>query len=114
MSALVTLTALLAATSTEWCSAQVYRSYSLGVSYRAAVIPDQACLDRGGVLRLRKVSTMSLKPFQPQKPNGSEQYGGLWGWNVTARGSQLPTSELWTLYSWQWQRWDGRRWVVAR
>lgn len=108
-----TLTLALLLAPTEWCAGQVYRDYSIGVSYRALIRPDPDCLERGGVLRVRKVGTLSTKPLATL-PGGLNQFGGLWAWNITQSGSTIPPGQLWTSYSWRWQRWTGSAWQVLR
>lgn len=91
-----------------YCAVQVYRDYTLGITYRALLIPD---LDCEGVTRVRKASTINrAAPWRPVKPDGSAQYGGRWGWTVDS----VPHRELWTTFTWEWNYYDGRQWVPAQ
>lgn len=90
----------------SYCPATVTRDYTLGVTYLAVINRSKACTARQ-VARLRKVSTMNLGGrYAPIKP--------LTGaWSLTASGTTVPASELWTLYSWRWQWWDGAGWIFT-
>ncbi|BDP44830.1 hypothetical protein DAETH_47990 (plasmid) [Deinococcus aetherius] len=100
----------------RYCSVLILRDYRLAVTYQAILRLDPTC-PPDGVGRLRKVSTLNWGgPYVPQKPGGLPQYGNLWGWSLTSAGSNVPSRELWTLYSWRWQWYDGAEWqpVVVR
>ncbi|WP_019584655.1 hypothetical protein [Deinococcus apachensis] len=102
-----------ASAQTTYCPVQVIPDYVLGFAYRALLRLDPAC-PPGGVGRVRKVSTLnSYGPFVPQKPGGLPQYGGVWGWNLTAISSSVPSRELWTTLHWEWNYWDGTDWLPA-
>ncbi|WP_407572155.1 hypothetical protein [Deinococcus altitudinis] len=90
----------------SYCAATVTRDYTLGITYLAIINRADTCAARQ-VTRLRKVSTLNLGArYAPIKP--------LTGaWTVTTIGSSVPASELWTLYSWRWQWWDGAGWVFS-
>ena len=75
--------------------ATVTRDYTLGVTYMAVINRGSACTSRQET-RLRKISTMNLGVrYVPIKP-----FTGAW--SLTASGTSVPASELWTLYSWRW------------
>ena len=88
------------------CYLQVIPDYVLGVIYRPVLRPSPDC-PADVSLRVRKTSTLSRKrdgaSYQPIIPDGSERYDGAYSWTLGKFGSTVPSSALWTLYSWRWQ-----------
>lgn len=88
------------------CYLQVIPDYTLGVIYRPVLRPSPDC-PADVSLRVRKTSTLSRKrdgaSYQPIIPDGSERYGGVYSWTLGRFGSTVPSSALWTLYTWRWQ-----------
>ena len=101
----------------RYCAVRMLPDYHFGFSYFARLRLDPAC-PAGGVGRVRKTSTLSTKAngarYQPVKPDGSAQFGGLYSWTITKSGDNIPPGEEWTFNRWRWEYWDGSRWKVAR
>ena len=92
----------LALTAALYCPVSVTKDFVFPAIYRAILRPDPTCT---GQTRVRKVSTINPRSAA-QKPGGT---GGLWAWNLAT----VPDAELWTLYTWQWQWYDGTKWNRA-
>lgn len=102
--------------ASPYCAVRLFPDYHLGLGYYARFRLAANC-PAGSVGRVRKTSRLSTRVggarWQPVKPDGSRQYGGLWSWTVWKSGaSNIPTAERWT-FNWAWQYWDGRAWREA-
>lgn len=98
------------APSPTYCRVTGLTDYTLGVAYRILLSLDPTC-EHDAVGRVRKIGTLNMfSRYQPTKPGGLPQFGGLWGWNLNAQTSLVPREQLWTLFSWRWQWWDGQSW----
>jgi hypothetical protein len=100
-----------------YCQVSVLRDYNTPpFAYKAVLKLDPYCPE-GGIGRVRKVSTLNqFARYRPQQPDGSEQFGGLWAWELRKKGSVIstvPPKKLWTTFSWIWQWWDGSTWQRA-
>ena len=96
------------ATLATYCRVTILPDYTLGFAYYAILQRSPTC-PADGIGRVRKVGT--LNPKHPAtKPGGLPQYGGVWGWTLSANGSGVPYREYWTSLSWRWQWYDGQRW----
>jgi len=94
-------------TKSHYCPITVYRDYNLQpVSYRAVLLRETTCtLDQ--IARVRKTSGLNLGArYQPIRPE-------VGAWEVRAAASTVPPDQLWTLYSWRWQWFDGSTWRMA-
>lgn len=84
-----------------------------GVSYLAALTVSPSC-PASRVFRVRKTSTLNMRskgaPYQPIRPDGSLDAGGLFSWSISKRTSNIPPSELWTSFTWDWQVYDAHTW----
>ena len=96
------LTALALTAAAAYCPVTVTKDYVFPAVYKAILEPAAECV---GITRVRKVSTINPRTAA-QKPGGA---GGVWAWTLAT----VPDSELWTLYTWQWQWWDGSKWNRA-
>lgn len=94
-----------------YCPADVQVDYELiGISYYARLMRDASCKP-GDLTRIRKTSTMSqikngarYQPILPLK--------GAWAINDFGV-DDVPQNQQWTLYSWDWQWYDGKVWKKA-
>jgi len=89
-----------------YCPATVLTDYTVGIVYYAVVQRAATCT-LGQVARVRKASTLnkgaSYRPIFPLKG----------AWAITWDTNNIPDRAHWTLFSWQWEYWDGKVWQVA-
>ncbi|WP_261665485.1 hypothetical protein [Deinococcus sp. Marseille-Q6407] len=101
----------------RYCAVRMLPDYHFGFSYFARLRLSPTC-PAGAVGRVRKTSTLSTKAkgarYQPVKPDGSAQYGGLFSWTLTRNGDNIPNGEEWTWNRWRWEYWDGSSWRPAQ
>lgn len=92
-----------------YCPAVVYQDYQFGVVYYAQVYRAGSCQAQD-LTRVRKTSTLNTRAngaqYQPIRP-------GAGAWEVTPSGDTIPNDAQWTLYSWDWEYYDGLRWQKA-
>lgn len=96
----------IAAPPALYCPATVLTDYTVGVVYYAVVQRDPSCTDTQ-IARVRKASGLNkganYRPVLPLKG----------AWNITWNASSIPDKAHWTLFSWEWEYWDGKTWQTA-
>lgn len=95
------------------CAVAVSPAVTRGASYYASLRLTPGC-PPGTAVRVRKSSTLNTRAggarYQPIEPDGSPEHGRLFSWTLTARGSNIPPAERWTLFTWEWQYLDTSIW----
>lgn len=92
-----------------YCPVEVITDNVLPFAFKPVIRLKDGC-PWGGHARVRKSSTLNTKrdgaPYQPIRPEQG-------AWTVTTRTNTIPARELWTLWSWRWEWFDGSRWRAA-
>jgi hypothetical protein len=93
-----------------YCPVVVYQDYDLlGLTYYAQFVRDSSCKPED-VSRIRKTSTINTvkagAKYQPIMPETG-------AWQISDYGSTVPAKAHWTLYTWEWQYFNGKKWIMA-